>query len=54
MNKGDRSVRCFSQLQNNYGKVRAELGFFKPLVHYCRADLQSHLPDDYLVDSFET
>ena len=34
MNMGDRSVRCFNQFsKNNYGKVRAELGFFKPLVY---------------------
>ena len=32
MNKGDRNVRCFSQFKNSYGKVRAEIGFFKPLV----------------------
>ena len=32
MNKGGRNVRCFSQFKNSYGKVRAELGFFKPLV----------------------
>ena len=24
------------------------------LFNYCRADLQSHLPDDYLIDSFDT
>ena len=29
MNKGERNVRCFSQFENSYGKVRAELGFFQ-------------------------
>ena len=32
MNRGDRNVRSFSQFKNSYGKVWAELDFFKPLV----------------------
>ena len=37
MNEGNRNVRCFSPFKNSYGKVRAELGFFKTsclLVHF--------------------
>ena len=50
MNKGDRSVRYFSQLKNNYGKVRAELGFFLSLL-FIIAELTYSLTCQMIISS---